>query len=308
MTEDHLKKISHLIRQYGYRQFSPLKRDKHARFNGIISDGQGKKYFVKAVVGKNSYAYKSLYRESQVTQYLSKLTKKIHLSHHSYRLYVPTITEIISQDEMFCLITKYIEGEKLLHKQTALQAEILLTTLNLVAKLSEKIDISTIKPYLKNYTRKAVLLSLPIRFIKAIILTPSAFQGLIKVCCKSLLLFSPNVKGYGLVHADINMSNIILHKNAIYLTDWEEAGWGINTYNTITPLCVHWQDQTLRDKLFHRLKNSGQKKIAIPLLAYRTLMLFNQNIQKGDKKRKRDFMILKFLSKEYGRNQKYEIN
>lgn len=295
MKNDHLKQLNHLMQQHGYQQAFPFKKDESERFNGIILNRWGRKYFVKAVIGKDSYKYKSLYCESQVTSYVSNLTRKTHINHNGYKLYVPSVAKIIDQDGFFCLITNYIEGKKLSNESSNTKGDILLTTLGLVAKLSKKARVSTIQPYLKNYTRGALLFSLPMRFIKAAVLSPFAFPGLINASWKALSLLSPDTYEYGLVHSDINISNIIIQKNAIYLTDWEEAGWGIVAYNTITPLCVHWQDQTLRDILLVRLRDNGQKKITIPLLAYRTLMLFNQHIERENKKRKRDIMILKFL-------------
>ena len=295
MTKNHLKQLKSLLEKYGYLYHSQVKIDEFDRFNGILKDLKGKKYFVKAAIGKDSYKYKSLYLESQVTRYLSTQTKKINLSHNSHILYVPSVAKIIDQDEIFCLITNYVEGKKLVNENSDTQADIILTTLELVSKLSKKTRVSTIQPYLKNYTRKALLLSLPMRFIKAAILSPFAFPGLIKASWKALSLLSPNTYEYGLVHPDINVSNIVLHKNAIYLTDWEEAGWGIAAYNTVTPLCVDWKIRTLRDKLLGKLQDNGQKKLTTPLLAYRTLMLFNQHTKKENEKRKRDLTLLKFL-------------
>lgn len=295
MKNNHLKQLNYILQEYGYREVSSIKEDEYARFNGIISDQQGKKYFLKAAIGRDSYKYKSLWRESQVTQYLSRLTKKICVSHDGYNLCVPHVAKIVDQDEIFCLITSYIEGKKLINEDSGTQADILLTTLDLVAKLSKVSHISTIRPYLKNYTREALLVSIPMRFIKAAILSPFVFPALTKASWKALLLLSSDTYENGLVHSDINVSNIIFHKNSIYLTDWEEAGWGMSVYNTITPLCVDWKNQILRDKLFGRLQDNGQKKITIPLLAYRTLMLFNQYAKKQSKKRERDFAILKFL-------------
>lgn len=297
MKNDHLKQLNYILQEHGYRELSPIKKDEHSRFKGIISDQQGKKYFVKAAIGKDGYKYKSLWWESQVTRYLARRTKKIKVSHSGYTLNVPDVVKIIDQDEIFCLITRYIDGKKLLNENSRDQADILSTTLELVAKLSKVSHISTIRPYLKNYTREALLLSLPIRFIKAAILSPFVFPGLVRASWRALSLLSPDIYEYGLVHPDINVSNIIFRKNAIYLTDWEETGWGINAYNTITPLCVHWQDLRLRDMLLARLEDNGQKRITIPLLAYRTLMLFNQRIGRENKKRKRDFMVLEFLER-----------
>lgn len=295
MKNGYLKQLNHILGEHGYLQNFSIKKDEFRRFNGIIYDRGGKKYFVKAAIGKESYKYKSLYCESHVTKYLSSLTKKIHVSHNGLRLYVPDVAKIIDQDEVFCLITRYVEGRKLASENSRFQADILLATLELVAKLSKVSHISTIRPYLKNYTRKALLFSLPIRFIKAAILSPFVFGGLVRASWRALSLLSPDIYEYGLVHPDINVSNIIFGKNAIYLTDWEETGWGINAYNTISPLSIHWKDQTLKDVLLTRLQESGQKKITIPLLAYRTLMLFNQHIERENKKRKRDFALLKFL-------------
>lgn len=292
MKNNHLNLLSQLLQRYGYRQASPIKTDEFARFNGIIKDPRGKKYFMKAAFGKDSYEYKSLNRESLVTKYLSTRTKKIHISHNGYRLYIPTTAKILEMDEIFCLITRFIDGKRLADEKSNIQAEILSTTLDLVAKLRGETHISKIKPYLKNYTRSALLFSLPLRFVKAVMLSPWAITSLTRVSFKTLYFIPRNIYEYGLVHPDINVSNILFKKNAIYLTDWEEAGWGITAYNAVTPMCVHWQDQTLRNMLLKRLENN---EITIPLLAYRTLMLFNQHAQGSSKKRKRDFTLLKFL-------------
>lgn len=285
------------MQQHGYRQTSPFKNDKFERFNGIIFDQQGKKYFVKAVIGKNRYAYKSLFWESQVTRYLSIITKKPYISYNGYRLYIPSVAKTIAQDEIFCLITNYIEGKKLSSASFDTQADVLLATLELVDRLGDVRHMSTIRPYLKKYTRGALFFSLPIRFIKATVLSPFAFFGLIRAFWITLPLLFTNIHKYGLVHPDISVTNIIFHKNTIYLTDWEEAGWGIRAYNTSALLCIYWQNKTFRNMLLRRLNDNGQKQIAVPLLAYRILMLFNQHIEKGYKNRKRDIMILKSLEK-----------
>ncbi|MBI2028792.1 phosphotransferase [Candidatus Gottesmanbacteria bacterium] len=295
MKNDYLKQLNIILGKHGYLQDFSIKKDEFRRFNGIIYDRSGKNYFLKAAFGKDSYEYKSLYRESQVTKFLSTRTKKIRVSHNGYRLYVPNVAKIIDQDEIFCLITRYIEGRKLLNENSGTQVDILSATLELVSKLGKVSHISTIRPYLKNYTREALLISLPIRFIKASILSPSALPRLIRASWRALSLLSSGIYEHGLVHPDINVSNIIFDKNAIYLTDWEEAGWGMSAYNVTSPLCLQWQEKTLRDRLLARLRDNGEKKITIPLLAYRTLMLFNQHLERGNKKRKRDFAILKFL-------------
>lgn len=297
MKNDKRTQLNNLMKQHGYWQASPFNRDESARFNGTVSDREGKMYFIKAAYGKGSYKYKSLYRESQVTRYFSNLTKETHLSHKGYELRVPTVIKIIEQDGIFCLITDYIEGKKLSDESSQTQANILLITLGLVSKLSEVQNISTMKAYLKNYTRTAILFSLPMRFTKATFFFPFVFPGLIGAFWKGASLLFHNINEDGFVHPDINVTNIIFYKNAIYLTDWEEAGWGISAYNTIGSLSVHWQDQVLREMLLNRLEYNGQKKITIPLLAYRALVLFNQHAERKNKKRKRDIMVLKFLEK-----------
>lgn len=296
MKTDKLKQLIQLLNQHGYHKLYTINKDDSYRFNGIISDQKGKKYFVKAVVGKNNYNYKSLYMETKITQYLSEKTKESFILYKGYRLHIPYVANVIDQDEILCLITNYVDGKKLLDEKSDIQAEIILATLELLKSLNKKINISTIKPFLKNYTRKALLFFLPLRFLKAFIISPFAFRGLTIAFWKTLPLFLPFRQKYGLIHPDINISNITYHKKNIYLTDWEEAGWGIWDYNKITPLCVHWQNKTLKNILFSNLKSNGQKNIVIPLLAYRVLMLFNQNIERRNKKRERDLMVLKFLT------------
>lgn len=280
----------------GYKQESVIMVDDSGRFNGIFRDAKNKKFLIKAIHGsKKGYPYQSLYNEAQVTHYLSLLAGKTNISHNGYTLSIPTVEKIIDQDEFFCFVTKFVDGRRLINESITTQAKILLLTATLVSQLNKKIQKKSIQPYLKNYTRKAMLLSLPSRFIKAIILTPVALRGLTHAFLKSLPLISSITHEQSLVHPDINSSNIIINKKNIYLTDWEETGWGISAYNAITPLCVHWHNQPLRNTLLRKLFIKKQKNIHAPLLAYRILMLFNQRIEKKNIKRKRDYMLLKFL-------------
>lgn len=154
---------------------------------------------------------------------------------------------------------------------------------------------SIIRPYLENYTLRAILFYSPIRLLKAIFLFPLATTGLIVTTSKVFRLFSIGSYDYGLVHADIKASNILINKRTIYLTDWEQAGWGITTYNAVAPLCVHWQNQEVRDRILGSLRDKGFEKIIIPLLAYGILVLHNQNIDKKTMKQMRDLELLKFV-------------
>ncbi|EKD95501.1 MAG: hypothetical protein ACD_24C00468G0001, partial [uncultured bacterium] len=84
----------------------------------------------------------------------------------------------------------------------------------------------------------------------------------------------------------------MLQRNIIYLTDWEEAGWGITAYSATAPLCVHWQDSIVRNRLLQRLYGKGLKKLIVPLLVYKTLTLLNQRVGRKNAKRIRDLELL----------------
>ncbi len=294
MIDNHIKQLKFVLEQHEYINFL-IKKDEYGRFNGIIFDRNEKKYFIKAVIGKNSYKYKSLYAEAKVTQYLSVRTKKLKINYKGFRFRIPSVEEIIVQGEILCLITKYFDGKKLLTARYSTQVNVLLTTLELVDKLSKDPKLVAIRPYLKCYTRELLLISLPFRFIKAVISSPFVFPKLLRAFLRALLGISLGSYEYGLVHSDINLSNIIFHKNFIYLTDWEEAGWGISSYNTISPLCIHWFDPRLRLALLGRLQDKRERSSTFSVMLYRTLVLFNQHMGEKDKKRTRDTMLLRCL-------------
>lgn len=291
---NYQEKLNQLLQQLGFRPTPAINGDGFNRFNGIITDKFNKKYFIKVAFGKNSYQYKSLFWESQITKNLSKITRKIHITYDGYRLYIPKVLKTIKQDDFCLLITNYIKGKRLKDQSENKQADIVLGLLQLLEKLDNVSEISQIRPYLKDYTRLALCFSLPMRLLKGIFLYPSVSFGLIRAFCKALSLLLPRSYEYGIVHPDINVTNIIFRKNAIFLTDWEEAGWGIKAINMITPLFIHFQNKKLKDLLLEKLENDDRNK-STPLFFYRILMLFNQQVSKNNYRQKRDLMLLKSL-------------
>jgi len=291
MTKKGLN-ITNIVRQNGYREITPIEKDEFGRFHGIVSNTKGNKFFVKAVVGKKSYTYKSLFAESRVSQYLSQLTKKTLFEYKGYRLLVPEVDKIINQGEVICLISRYIKGKKLLDEESNKKAEILTVVLELIEKLSGKTQRFSINLYLKDYSVKALLLYLPLRLLKSVFLSPFSSFKILMTTPKVLPLFRIGTYDKGLIHADINASNILLQRNIIYLTDWEEAGWGIAEYNSVGPLCVHWQNKIIRNGLLQRLYGKGLKKLIVPLLVYKTLTLLNQRVGRKNAKRIRDLELL----------------
>lgn len=289
------QKLIDVIRKLGYRVSPSLEEDEFGRYHGVVFNTKGKKFFVKAVIGGGSYRYRSLYSEIKVNQYLSRLTKENKIEYRGYRLQIPRVEKVIKEGEILCLISDYVPGNRLLDEPSRDRVEMLLTTLELVSRLSKKTRGYKIDAYLKNYTKINLIFHLPFKLLKAVFLSSFAFPRLIVATRKVLGVLAFGSREYGLVHGDINVSNILINKNTVYLTDWEESGWGITAYNSIAPLCVHWEDKIVRNGLIGRLSDMGLRSQIIPLLAYRALVLFNQNIDRKDKKRIRDLKILKFI-------------
>ena len=294
MRQNNQNVLINLIKRNGYRAITTIDKDEFERYHGIISDIQGNKFFVKAVSGESSYRYKSLFAECEVSSYLSSLTESDLLLYNGYRLKIPKVEKIIKEGEILILISDYIKGRRLLDESSQFQAEMLITVLELVTKLSGHTRRFQIQPYLKDYSRNTLLVYLPLRLMKAVFLSPFAAFKIIMTVPKVLPLFQLQIYDNGLVHADINASNILINKKTVYLTDWEEAGWGISAYNIISPLCVHWQDRIIRNRLLRSLHDEGLKKAIIPLLSYRTLTLLNQKVSRKNIKRMRDLKLLNF--------------
>ncbi len=261
-----------------------MTQDHFDRFHAIVADVKGDKYFIKAVVGKNSYSYKSLIAESYITSYLSKLTHQNNIEYKNYRLLIPQVKKIIIQNHLVCLVSRFIKGKRILDQSPSLQASFLKVTLELVLRLGNIADKRVISPYIKNYSPLSFALHSPFQLAKAVLVAPDQVVSLTRVFLKTLpLLFRQGP--VSLVHADINASNIWLQGKFLYLTDWEEAGWGLSDYNTVGPLSVHWNIPETKNKLY--------SKSLIPLLAFRILVLFSQRLEPSDSRRKRDHSLLR---------------
>jgi len=276
--------LTSVLSQHGLTIVQPTIRDHFSRFHAVVSDIKGDKYFIKAVVGKYSYSYKSLIAESNITNYLSKLTYQNNIEYKKYRLLVPQVKEIILQDQLVCLVSRLIEGQRLLDQSSAAQAQLLPVVLQLVQRLGQFTDRKAISPYVKNYSDLSFILHSPFQLAKAVSVTPGQIVNLFRIFLKTFPLLL-NSKHTGLVHADINSSNIWFQGKTLYLTDWEQAGWGITDYNTVGPLSVHWNIPEIRNQLF--------SKSLISLLAFRILVLFSQRLESSDSRRKRDYSLLR---------------
>lgn len=291
----NLPTVSTLLDEHGYKDTNSIEQDNFGRFHGIVSDKRGRKFFVKAATGKSTYGYRSLFAEAHVSRLLSRLVQKVRVESNGFRLQVPPVKKIIAQNQTLCLVSRYTKGRKLLAQPSSLQAKMLPITINLVAKLSAKTHRQSLGPYLRDYSRFGLLLFSPIRLLKAVWSSPSVIIGLISAARQVLSLTHADSPKYGLIHADINASNILMKGKTIYLTDWEEAGWGMSSYNMIGPLCVHWETKEIRDSLIEYLRTSGQISELSPLLAYRALILFSQALPIQDERRIRDAQLLKFV-------------
>lgn len=277
------RKLTSILSQHGLKIVRPITKDHFDRIHTVASDAGGDKYFVKAVIGKNSYSYKSLLAEAHLTSYLSKITQAIKIDYKNYRLLIPRVKAIIVQDQLVCLVTSLIKGKRLLDQPQIIQGDILSTVLRLIPLLEKHTKKQVMRKFLKNYSPSAFSLRIPLQLAKAITISPPKALNLIQIALKALPLFLKRESG--LIHADINASNIWLNGKILYLTDWEEAGWGLIDYNTAGPLSVHWKVPAIKNKLF--------SKSLIPLLAFRILVLFSQRLDVSDNRRKRDLDLLR---------------
>ncbi|OGC92198.1 hypothetical protein A2899_02275 [Candidatus Amesbacteria bacterium RIFCSPLOWO2_01_FULL_49_25] len=276
--------LTSVLSQHGLTIVQPTIRDHFDRFHAVVSDAKSDKYFIKAVIGKYSYSYKSLIAESYITSYLSKLTHQNNIEYKKYRLLIPQVKEIIIQNQLVCLVSRFIEGKKLLDQPPTTQAQLLSVVLELVLRLGKFTHKETISPYIKNYSPLSFIIHSPFQLAKAISVTPNQMINLLQIFLKVFPL-PLSSKHTSLVHADINASNVWFQGKSLYLTDWEQAGWGTADYNTVGPLSVHWNVPEIRNKLFSRF--------LIPLLAFRILVLFSQRFESSDNRRKRDYSLLR---------------
>src|SRR3989339_609681 len=287
MTRTSQIQVIKLLKIYGYLLVR-INRDQFNRLNGILKDRQGKRYFFKVVNDQDVYSFNSLFNEANVSRYLGKLSHQKIDSFKGYRLKIPLVKKIIKKDGIVCLISNLVEGNSLLTKPSQFQARILEIPLEQLLLLNRLFVRSPVDQYLIKFTKSDLLLSLPRKLIKAVLTSPSDAVSLIKIALNFLksIVFT----GYhnALIHADLNASNIILKGKTIYLTDWEEVGWGISTYNIVGPLCVHWQTRVIRNKIFMYLQKTKQNTLAVPLLAHKVLILFNQKMDRSHPKRVRD--------------------
>ncbi len=287
--------LEKVLKNNGYILTAKISEDSFGRYHCVVKNKNNNEFFIKAVKNAKNYKYKSLIAEAEVTKILGEITQGKKVTCGEYRIIIPKVEKIIDEEGFLILLTKNIKGKNALSLSSQDQAKILEKTYELVLKLNKHINFSAIDKYLKTYSKGKILREALPRLVRAIIKCRKKTVSLIRVAVSLKDLFKVSDSKY-LVHADINASNIIVDARTIYLTDWEECGIGIAEYNVITPLSVHWNDTHIRTKLLNTLDN--KKWLIKPLLAYRTLVLFNQNIKDGDPRRLRDNSLLEYFNEK----------
>lgn len=289
------KKYKKLLALHGYIVFEPLKKDSFNRFNAILKNSKGKKYFVKATYGINSYKYRSLFNEAKISEFLSFRLSGSKTNQNNYIFLVPKFKEIIQYEDFIFFISELVKGEKLSDTAKDLQIKILKKSINAVTKINTGSDKLSLQKYLINYNKMNLILISPFRFAKALLRPNAPVFKLIKVYFNFLPLFFIDKVKYSLIHPDINTTNIIVNKKTIYLTDWEESGWGISTYNATAPMLLFEYGIPSNDNIYPIFGNLNKKDVR-PLLAYRILSLFNQKTDINDHRHMRDIKLVnKFL-------------
>lgn len=268
--------------------------DEFGRFRVIAKNKKGQKLFIKSVVGKQSYAYSSLLNEAHLCRFLSQRINTAPVLYKRFKLKIPEVEEVIEENNCVIFISHFIKGKSLSDLSSKEQAEKIIAVYSLVNSLDiERDEIAAFR--LKDFSKLNILLQTPLRCIRAFFLQPRYAIKLIFAALHVIpLAFAGRLRS-GLVHSDINASNIILDKKDIYLVDWEEAGWGLILCNQVAPLCCHWIDNAMRRIIYTDLNRGNSDKITIPLIAFRTLILFNQKIKWGSKKHRRDVKLLNSL-------------
>lgn len=280
------------LRPWGITDIS-FNNDEFNRINGAAFHKNGKKYFMKAAFGESTYGYASLLSESYVTKFLGSYTHSHRISHNTFQLKVPKVFAIIKKKQFICLITEYINGRMLKTHSIITKVQIINALAHCVSNISLNDDNNPeLFSHLKSYSKMNLLYGVIPRLIKAIYLNPSYFIALLKLSTKIVSQAAHFNSRKSLVHIDINISNVLTRNKAVYLTDWEEAGYGHQMFNWASPLATHWNDLTFRASLMTVMPSGNKKESIIPYLAIRALMLLNQSVEKKSKKRIRDIAIL----------------
>jgi hypothetical protein len=290
------KILKGLLKKHGFRLIKTVRNDGFERFNSVLKDVKGNKFFMKATLGKKTYRYNSLYNEAVISDFLSKMLIKRHLINNGYRLQVPEVKKIIEDKNFLIFISDFSTGKKLSLYEKGEQAKILKNCIELITKLDNPESFQAMDNRFKKYDRARLLMLSPLRLGKAALFTNVPLRKLVKVYYNFLaILFVRKVKN-SLVHPDINTTNIIVYGKKIYLTDWEEAGWGVSKYNATTPLLLYENDSVLSGEIHSIFKNLPRRMLKA-LLSYRILVLFNQKTNTEDKRYKRDLLLInKFMN------------
>ena len=296
MADEFNKDLTSVLKLEGFRKIAVLKKDEFGRIHGIAYDSRNRKYFIKAATGKDTYTYKVLRSETYITYHLANLTKRQTISLEGYRLIVPKVARIINRNNMTIFISDFINGKRLLDEPSPVMANKLVLTLKLITLLSKEVSQTSIKNYLDNYSRFKLLIDLPLKLIRSVWNSPQNIFRLVMSAIKATSIIWLNTGKPGLVHADINASNILISGKNIYLTDWEQCGWGLSVYNAIGPLCVHWTDIYIRKSIENYLSKISSVTETNSLLAYRILILFNQKLPITDSRKVRDLEILNSIT------------
>ena len=283
--------LTEALASRGYRVTGEVRVDDFNRYHVAVTNSNGEKFIVKALVGTRGYSYLSLLNEAYLAKHLAGVTQKQNVSADGYRLKIPRVADIIKEDKVLAVVAERINGSQLSTKSEAVQAKLLVTVDSLLTKLSTQVKCQDIADFTHDYSIPALRLTLALKLARAIQLAPQNAGDLVKTALTALGLISSRHKSSGLVHPDLNASNLFVNKKVMYLLDWEEAGWGENLYNQVCTVFPGWDNGDLRNN-FTRALDSRFGSMLLAMLAYRTLIDFCQT----NPRVARHLKVLKFVT------------
>lgn len=203
----------------GYALLKEMNKNKNFRnFSIGIYGKNGKKYFIKTWYGAvhdiNYYLLLNEYIVSRILNSKNSILKDLNIR-------VPKVVDLEEGSTTLSVIFEYVNGTRLDLLSRNKQSQVLSKVLRSLNTIYERLSENEKKLFMKKKNR-SYLTALPEIAVLAIIFNPKYIFTIVKGVFESIRNYSVfSNYGYSLAHRDLNLTNIIVNRNEIYLVDLE---------------------------------------------------------------------------------------
>jgi thiamine kinase-like enzyme len=261
------------IENYHLYKILNFKKPFNMYYFALYKNKYNKIYFAKAWMGKNKNAgYTWLKNELFIQQVANQASLKVKSNFN-----IPAIATVYEDSNRLIIITDYVKHEHFYETKTNL-VNVYNKAINYIFTLSESIDFKSL-PRLMRLKPSFILFSLPLLYVKIILINPENIKKLTKLIFyiyqNAYTLFQGNWNS--LVHRDLRGSILKKH-NQYFIIDWQLAALSSPYLELAQMLFTYTESGKFPHFLLGlnkmiQLKKNPKKLIQLKCLAFYTIFV-----------------------------------